>query len=170
MCSTEATMTKRPRSPRRGGSANPKHEILAMGYDPKTGIVRCEVSEPLFLATHSHPYAISASDHQLFLQISRTWLKDLLYCADYSYGCIHGDGGLISPMPTASSDAITCCDTEPNSLYTVSTTVAITVSLTVRNKYTNRYLTVMAPLPSPLRLGLGVTVSCASSKAASSAL
>ena len=41
---------------------------------------------------------------------------------------------------------------EPNSLYTVSTTVAITVSLTVRNKYTNRYLTVMAPLPSPLRL------------------
>eukprot|EP01047_Picozoa_sp_COSAG01_P024171 COSAG01_NODE_1485_length_10131_cov_10.500995_9_plen_196_part_00 len=37
--------------------------------------------------------------------------------------------------------------------------VAITVSLTVRNKYANRYLTVMAPLPSPLRLGLGVTVS-----------
>ena len=26
------------------------------------------------------------------------------------------------------------------------------------NKYTNRYLTVMAPLPSPLRLRVGVTV------------
>jgi hypothetical protein len=59
--------------------------------------------------------------------------------------------------------------TQPNSLsipslYTVSTTVAITVSLTVRNKYANRYLTVMAPLPSPLRLGLGVTVSWARSR------
>jgi hypothetical protein len=90
----------------RGGSVNPKHEILAMGFDPSTGKVRCEVSEPLFLATHQHPYAIGPSDHQLFLQISRTWLKDLIYCCDYSYGCIHGDGGLISPMPSAGTDVL----------------------------------------------------------------
>ena len=51
----------------RGSSVNPKAEILQMGYDPDKGVVYCEVSEPLFLATHQHPYAIASSDHQMHL-------------------------------------------------------------------------------------------------------
>ena len=90
----------------RGGSVNPKAEILQMGYDEDTGTVYCEVSEPMFLATHQHPYAIASSDHQMYLQISSNWQHDLLYCCDYSYGCTANNGAIISPMPTGSSDVI----------------------------------------------------------------
>ena len=90
----------------RGSSVNPKAEILQMGYDPAKGVVYCEVSEPLFLATHQHPYAIASSDHQMHLQISSTWQQDLLYCSDYSYGCTANNGAIISPMPTGANDKI----------------------------------------------------------------
>jgi hypothetical protein len=36
------------------------------------------------------------------LGVSRTWQKDLLWCSDYSYGCLAGDGGIISPFPPTS--------------------------------------------------------------------
>ena len=90
----------------RGSSVNPKAEILQMGYDPKKGVVFCEVSEPLFLATHQHPYAIASSDHQMHLQISSTWQQDLLYCSDYSYGCTANNGAIVSPVPTDASAPI----------------------------------------------------------------
>ena len=79
--------------------ANPKCEILQLTYAPSTGRCKVQIAEPLLLATWQHPYAIPACDLQLFLQISRTWLKDLLWCSDYSYGCLAGDGGIISPIP-----------------------------------------------------------------------
>jgi hypothetical protein len=97
----------RARQVRRAGSlANPKCEILQMSYDPGTGRCKVQIAEPLLLATWQHPYAIPACDMQLFLQISRTWLKDLLWCSDYSYGCLEGDGGIISPIPTGTSELL----------------------------------------------------------------
>jgi len=86
----------------RGTGINPKAEILQMGYDGEK--VSVEVSEPMFLATHQHPYAIASSDHQMYLQISSTWQQDLLYCSDYSYGCAEGNGGIISPIPGSTTD------------------------------------------------------------------
>ena len=80
---------------------NPKCEILQMGYDESTGEVTVQVSEPIFLATWAHPYALPSSDYQLMLQISKDWLTDLLWCSDYSYGCSAGRGGIISPIPTS---------------------------------------------------------------------
>jgi hypothetical protein len=59
-----------------------------MCYDSESGICKVEISEPLLLATHQHPYAIPSCDMQLFLGVSRTWQKDLLWCSDYSYGCL----------------------------------------------------------------------------------
>ena len=91
---------------RGSGAVNPKAEILQMGYDVKKGVVYCEVSEPMFLATHQHPYAIASSDHQMYLQISSNWQQDLLYCCDYSYGCTANNGTIISPMPEGASDVI----------------------------------------------------------------
>ncbi len=88
----------------RGTGINPKAEILQMGYDKATGMCKVEVSEPMFLATHQHPYAIASSDHQMYLQISSTWQQDLLYCSDYSYGCAEGNGGIISPIPGSGTD------------------------------------------------------------------
>ena len=90
-------MSKQARS--QSALPNPKCEILQMTYDPGTGRCKVQIAEPLLLATWQHPYAIPACDMQLFLQISRTWLKDLLWCSDYSYGCLAGDGGIISPIP-----------------------------------------------------------------------
>jgi hypothetical protein len=69
--------------------------------DLPAGLV--QISEPLLLATWQHPYAIPACDMQLFLQVSRTFLKDLLWCSDFSYGCQAGDGGLISPLPDSTT-------------------------------------------------------------------
>ena len=91
---------------RDNGLCNPKTEILQMGYNPVTGKVTVQVSEPFFFSTMQHPYAIPACDMQMFFQISRTWLKDLLWCSDYSYGCFEGGGGIISPIPSAGNLAI----------------------------------------------------------------
>ena len=97
---SNAIVQQKPFS-RDGGLCNPKTEILQMSYDLTTGKCTVQVSEPLFLSTWQHPYAIPACDFQLFMQVSRTWLKDLLWCSDYSYGCHAGSGGLISPIPAS---------------------------------------------------------------------
>lgn len=85
---------------RAGGLPNPKCEILQMSYNETTGICKVQISEPLLLSTMQHPYAMQG-DFQLILQISRNWLKDLLWCSDYSYGCYAGNGGIISPISAA---------------------------------------------------------------------
>ena len=91
---------------RDNGLCNPKCEILQMGYDHVTGKVTVQISEPFFFSTWQHPYAIPACDMQMFFQISRTWLKDLLWCSDYSYGCFEGAGGIISPIPSSGNFAM----------------------------------------------------------------
>eukprot|EP01049_Picozoa_sp_SAG25_P005458 SAG25_NODE_375_length_8919_cov_7.676644_2_plen_622_part_00 len=96
------TLVKSRQSKLQSALPNPKCEILQMCYDPESGICKVEISEPLLLATHQHPYAIPSCDMQLFLGVSRTWQKDLLWCSDYSYGCLAGDGGIISPFPPTS--------------------------------------------------------------------
>jgi hypothetical protein len=55
-------------------NVNPKQEILTAGAGS------FEYSQPLFLASMSHGYAVGPSDHQLFLTISNFWEKDLLHC------------------------------------------------------------------------------------------
>ena len=55
-------------------NVNPKQEIVTAGAGS------FEYSQPLFLASMSHGYAVGPSDHQLFLTISNFWEKDLLHC------------------------------------------------------------------------------------------
>ena len=85
-------------------SPNPRVEILQQGFNPVTGIVTTQTSEPLLLDTWNTPYAIGPADHALFLSVSPDWQKNLFYDTSGQYGCAEGQGGIINCKGDGSDD------------------------------------------------------------------
>ena len=85
-------------------SPNPRVEILQQGFNPVSGIVTTQTSEPLLLDTWNTPYAIGPADHALFLSVSPDWQRNLFYDTSGQYGCAEGDGGIINCKGDGSDD------------------------------------------------------------------
>ena len=100
----EAFAVKMKASGSKMTSPNPRVEILQQGFNPVSGVVTTQTSEPVLLDTWNTPYAIGPADHALFLTVSPDWQKNLFYDTSGQYGCVEGDGGIINCKGDGSDD------------------------------------------------------------------
>jgi hypothetical protein len=82
-------------------NVNPKQEILTAGAGS------FEYSQPLFLASFQHGYAVGPSDHQLFLTISNYWKDDLLHCPKIGNAVRAYNATVAATSASAPTDSLT---------------------------------------------------------------
>ena len=83
---------------------NAKFEILQQSWDEASGVCTVQTSQPLYLSTWMHPYAIANSAYQLHLTISPDAMKNIIFDHAGAYGCDAGSGACLQGFPATGAN------------------------------------------------------------------